>query len=62
VKGEASRGYSFIPSTEALKHYAKLSAIEKLQWLKKANDFVNLAVPERKRELWIKFINGESRS
>lgn len=58
VKGEASRGYSFIPSTEALKHYSKLSALEKLQWLKTANDFVNLVVSEEKRELWERYSKG----
>ena len=58
MKGEASLGYSFIPSTEALKHYSKLSALEKLQWLKDANDFVSLAVSERKRKLWDRYSKG----
>ena len=58
MKGETSQGYSFTPNTEALKHFRKLSPLEKLQWLKMVNDFVNLAVPEKKRELWEKYRKG----
>ncbi|MDI6735644.1 MAG: hypothetical protein QME42_05550 [bacterium] len=52
------RGYSFRVSLENIKRFKDMPAESKLNWLEKANEFIQTTLPQEKLKIWEKIKEG----
>ncbi|MEW6606216.1 MAG: hypothetical protein AB1414_02015 [bacterium] len=50
--------YSFRVSRENIKRFKDMSAESKLNWLEKANEFIQTTLPQEKLKMWEKIKEG----
>lgn len=51
-------GFEYVVSDEALREHRKLSAWDKLRWLRQANAFIARFAPEKSKLLHARFRSG----
>ncbi|MEW6620478.1 MAG: hypothetical protein AB1422_14275 [bacterium] len=52
------KGYSFRVNRDNIKRFKDMSAESKLNWLEKANKFIQTTLPQEKLKIWEKIKEG----
>jgi len=54
-----NKGFTYTLEEEKIREYMKLTAEDKLKWLEEINNFLNLALTKKEKNIWELFRTGK---